>query len=73
MFYLSKDCKKMFYFLSVVFCIASQTHLLYLAMDNSLQDCSELPSGDVSDTEIVQDYKKLSKRNQANTKVNRSH
>jgi len=38
-------------------------------MDNSLQDCTELPTGDVSDTEIVQDYKKLSKRNQANTKV----
>lgn len=46
-----------------------QTHLLYLAMDNSLQDCTELPTGDVSDTEIVQDYKKLSKRNQANSKV----
>jgi hypothetical protein len=38
-------------------------------MDNSLQDCTELPTGDVSDTEIVQDYKKLSKRNQANPKV----
>jgi len=38
-------------------------------MDNSLQDCTELPTGDMSDTEIVQDYKKLSKRNQANTKV----
>lgn len=31
-------------------------------MDNSLQDCAELPSGDVSETDIVQDYKKLSKR-----------
>ena len=50
-------------------CIDVQTHLLYLAMDNSLQDCTELPTGDVSDTEIVQDYKKLSKRNQANSKV----
>lgn len=39
-----------------------QTHLLYLALDNSLQDCSDLPSGDISDTEIVQDYKKLSKK-----------
>lgn len=38
-----------------------KTHLLYLAMDNSLQDCSELPAGDASDTEIVQDYKKMSK------------
>jgi influenza virus NS1A-binding protein len=38
-------------------------------MDNSLQDCTELPTGDMSDTEIVQDYKKLSKRNPANSKV----
>ena len=38
-------------------------------MDNSLQDCTELPTGDMSDTEIVQDYKKLSKRNQGNSKV----
>lgn len=47
-----------------------QTHLLYLAMDNSLQDCSELPSGDVSESDIVQDYKKLSKKQSAtNLKV----
>ncbi|CAB3383103.1 Hypothetical predicted protein [Cloeon dipterum] len=39
-----------------------KTHLLYLALDNSLQDCIELPSGEVSDSDIVQDYKKLSKR-----------
>ncbi|XP_021924543.1 influenza virus NS1A-binding protein homolog A-like isoform X2 [Zootermopsis nevadensis] len=51
--------------------LTEKTHLLYLAMDNSLQDCTELPSGDVSDTEIVQDYKKLSKRNQANPKGRR--
>lgn len=42
--------------------LTEKTHLLYLALDNSLQDCSELPSGDISDTEIVQDYKKLSKK-----------
>lgn len=39
-----------------------QTHLLYLALDNTLQDCSDLPSSDFSDSEIVQDYKKLSKK-----------
>jgi hypothetical protein len=39
-------------------------------MDNSLQDCSELPSGDVSESDIVQDYKKLSKKQSAtNLKV----
>lgn len=40
--------------------LAEKTFMLYIALDNSLQDCSSLPSGDISDTEIVQDYKKLS-------------
>ncbi|KAF6197724.1 hypothetical protein GE061_008690 [Apolygus lucorum] len=30
-------------------------------LDNSLQDCSQLPSGDAGDTELVQDYKRLSR------------
>ncbi|XP_069678685.1 influenza virus NS1A-binding protein homolog A-like isoform X2 [Periplaneta americana] len=51
--------------------LTGKTHLLYLAMDNSLQDCTDLPSGDISDTEIVQDYKKLSKKNLANSKGRR--
>ncbi|XP_046682683.1 influenza virus NS1A-binding protein homolog isoform X2 [Homalodisca vitripennis] len=42
--------------------LTEKTYLLYLALDNTLQDCAELPSGDVSDTEIVQDYKKMSKK-----------
>ncbi|XP_054274096.1 influenza virus NS1A-binding protein homolog isoform X2 [Macrosteles quadrilineatus] len=46
--------------------LTEKTHLLYLALDNTLQDCSELPSGDVSDTEIVQDYKKMSKKTNVN-------
>ncbi|KAK9872409.1 hypothetical protein WA026_017869 [Henosepilachna vigintioctopunctata] len=32
--------------------------MLYIAVDNSLQDCSTMPTGDISDTEIVQDYRK---------------
>lgn len=49
-----------------------KTFMLYLAIDNSLQDCSSLPSGDVSDTEIVQDYKKMSaKNNNTNAKSKR--
>lgn len=36
--------------------------MLYLAMDNSLQDCLLMPSGDVSDTQLVQEYKKMSKK-----------
>jgi len=53
-------------------CLTEKTHLLYLALDNTLQDCSELPSGDVSDTDIVQDYKKMSKKvSNPTTKVRR--
>ncbi|CAH1126183.1 unnamed protein product [Ceutorhynchus assimilis] len=43
--------------------LSEKTFMLYLAIDNSLQDCMSLPSGDVSDTEIVQDYKKMSLKN----------
>lgn len=39
--------------------LSEKTFMLYIALDNSLQDCSSLPTGDISDTEIVQDYKKL--------------
>lgn len=40
--------------------LSEKTYMLYLAIDNSLQDCSSLPNGDISDSEIVQDYKKMS-------------
>lgn len=39
--------------------LLERSHLLYLALDNSLQDCSDLPSGHESDTILVQDYKRL--------------
>lgn len=39
--------------------LLERTHLLYLALDNSLQDCSDLPAGHESETELVQDYKRL--------------
>lgn len=42
--------------------IMEKTHLLYLALDNTLQDCQDLPNSDLSDSEIVQDYKKMSQR-----------
>lgn len=52
--------------------LSEKTFMLYLAIDNSLQDCLSLPSGDISDTEIVQDYKKMSqKTNQPNHKGKR--
>ncbi|XP_015590524.1 influenza virus NS1A-binding protein homolog isoform X2 [Cephus cinctus] len=51
--------------------LTEKTYLLYLALDNSLQDCTDLPSGDVSDTDIVQDYKKMSLKTQAQNKGRR--
>lgn len=47
--------------------LSEKTFMLYLAIDNSLQDCSILPNGEMSDTEIVQDYKKLSLKTTQNT------
>ncbi|XP_017784244.1 PREDICTED: influenza virus NS1A-binding protein-like isoform X2 [Nicrophorus vespilloides] len=45
------------------FSLNERTHMLYLAIDNSLQDCTSLPTGDICDTDIVQDYKKMSLKN----------
>ena len=39
-----------------------QLHLLYMNMDQSLHDCSDIVSGDSANTEMVQDYKKLSRK-----------
>ncbi|XP_059608606.1 influenza virus NS1A-binding protein-like isoform X2 [Phlebotomus argentipes] len=39
--------------------LLERSHLLYLALDNSLQDCSDLPPGHESESELVQDYKRL--------------
>ncbi|KAI4467133.1 kelch protein [Holotrichia oblita] len=51
--------------------ITENTFMLYLAIDNSLQDCNSLPTGDVCDTELVQDYKKLSSKNVSQNKSKR--
>lgn len=40
--------------------LSERTYMLYLAIDNSLQDCTTLPTGDASDSDLVQDYKKMS-------------
>ncbi|XP_055390528.1 influenza virus NS1A-binding protein homolog isoform X2 [Condylostylus longicornis] len=39
--------------------LLERSHLLYLALDNSLQDCSDLPPGQESESDIVQDYKRM--------------
>lgn len=70
--------------------LSENTFMLYLAIDNSLQDCNSLPTGkiafmknaktmhyflwktgDVCDTELVQDYKKMSLKNVSQTKNKR--
>ena len=44
--------------------------MLYLNLDNSLHDCVDIETGDVIDSDIVQDYKKLSlKLSQPGSKV----
>lgn len=39
--------------------LLERSHMLYLALDNSLQDCSDLPPGHESESDLVQDYKRL--------------
>lgn len=39
--------------------LLERSHLLYLALDNSLQDASDLPPGHESESDLVQDYKRL--------------
>ncbi|KAK9511199.1 hypothetical protein O3M35_005805 [Rhynocoris fuscipes] len=39
----------------------AKKYMLYLDPDKSLRDCSDMPTGDAGDTEMVQDYKKLSR------------
>lgn len=36
--------------------------MLYLNRDRTLHDCNDIESGDVRDSELVQDYKRLSKK-----------
>lgn len=49
--------------------LTEKTFMLYLAIDNSLQDCTSLPTGDISDSDLVQDYKKMSSKVSLNTTV----
>lgn len=39
--------------------LLERSHLLYLALDNSLQDCSDLPKGHEANSDIIEDYKRL--------------
>lgn len=41
--------------------LKEKKHLLYMAKDNTLQDCEEIEEGSANDSEIIQDYKKNNK------------
>ncbi|KAF2343233.1 hypothetical protein FHG87_026011, partial [Trinorchestia longiramus] len=52
--------------------LKEKKHLLYLNIDNSLHDCSDIRTGDAQDTEMVQDYKKISRKlSKTNLKVSK--
>lgn len=52
--------------------LKEKKHMLYLNMDNSLHDCTEIQSGELNDSEMVQDYKKMSRKlSQTNIKARR--
>lgn len=36
--------------------------MLYLNPDRTLHDCSDIENGDLQDSEVIQDYKKLSRK-----------
>ena len=39
-----------------------KVHMLYLNTDRTLHDCSDIENGDLQDSEVIQDYKKLSRK-----------
>lgn len=51
--------------------LIERSHLLYLALDNSLQDCSDLPSGHEANSDLVQDYKRIAQKCPNNKSRNR--
>jgi influenza virus NS1A-binding protein len=61
-FFLPFSSLLVLHLLSSLCVVYQQTHLLYLNLDNSLHDCVDIESGDVIDSDIVQDYKKMSLR-----------
>ncbi|XP_015922988.2 influenza virus NS1A-binding protein homolog B isoform X2 [Parasteatoda tepidariorum] len=42
--------------------LTQKVHMLYLNPDRTLHDCSDIENGDVQDSEVIQDYKKLSRK-----------
>ncbi|XP_077538260.1 influenza virus NS1A-binding protein homolog isoform X3 [Haemaphysalis longicornis] len=42
--------------------LTEKVHMLYLNLDRTLHDCNDIEAGDAKDTEMIQDYKRLSRR-----------
>lgn len=42
--------------------LTQKVNMLYLNSDRTLHDCSDIENGDVQDSEVIQDYKKLSRK-----------
>lgn len=42
--------------------LSEKVHLLYLNEDHSLHDCNDIENGEMQDSDLIQDYKKLSRR-----------
>lgn len=42
--------------------LTEKVHMLYLNLDRTLHDCNDIETGDAKDTEMIQDYKRLSRR-----------
>lgn len=51
--------------------LIERSHLLYLALDNSLQDCSDLPTSHEANSDLVQDYKRIAQKNPGNKPRNK--
>jgi len=46
--------------------LKEKKHMLYLSSDNSLHDCLDIQNGDNNDSEMIQDYKKMSRKTSGN-------
>lgn len=42
--------------------LSEKVHMLYLNLDHTLHDCSDIENGDSKDTDLIQDYKKMSRK-----------
>ncbi|XP_035224105.1 influenza virus NS1A-binding protein homolog isoform X1 [Stegodyphus dumicola] len=42
--------------------LTQKVHMLYLNPDRTLHDCNDIENGDLQDSEVIQDYKKLSRK-----------